>query len=68
MEAGAGPLARAQAAGLVREDLGPMDIRLIATLLGAGFQNADEAECRAVSERVRALLLDGLKARPREAR
>ena len=68
MEAGAGPLARAQAAGLVREDLGPMDIRLIATLLGAGFQNADEAERRAVSERVRALLLDGLKARPREAR
>ena len=45
-----------------------MDIRLIATLLGAGFQNADEAERRAVSERVRALLLDGLKARPREAR
>ena len=63
MEAGAGPLARAQAAGLVREDLRPMDIRLIATLLGAGFQNADAAERRAVSERARALLLDGLRTR-----
>ena len=63
MEAGAGPLARAQAAGLVRKDLGPMDIRLIATLLGAGFQGADETERRAVSERARTLLLDGLRAR-----
>jgi hypothetical protein len=40
-----------------------MDIRLIATLLGAGFQNADEAERRAVSARTRALLLDGLRSR-----
>lgn len=63
MDAGAEPLARAQAAGLVREDLRPMDIRLIATLLGAGFQGADEAERRAVSARVRALVLDGLKSR-----
>lgn len=63
MEAGAGPLERARRAGLVREDLGPMDIRLIATLLGAGFQNADEAERRAVSARTRALLLDGLRSR-----
>ena len=63
MEAGAGPLARAQAAGLVRKDLRPMDIRLIATLLGAGFQGADEAERRAVSARTRALLLDGLRSR-----
>ena len=63
MEAGAGPLARAQAAGLVRKDLGPMDVRLIATLLGSGFQGADEAERRAVSARTRALLLDGLRSR-----
>lgn len=62
-EAGAAPLARAQAAGLVRKDLGPMDIRLIATLLGAGFQGADETERRAVSARTRAIVLDGLKPR-----
>lgn len=62
-EAGAGPLARAQAAGLVREDLGPMDLRLIATLLGSGFQGADEAERRAVSARTRLIVLNGLKAR-----
>ena len=67
MEAGAAPLKRAQAAGLVREDLRPMDIRLIATLLGAGFQGADEAERQAVSQRTRAILLDGLRPRP-EAR
>ena len=63
MEAGAAPLKRAQAAGLVREDLRPMDIRLIATLLGAGFQGADEAERQAVSLRTRALVLDGLRPR-----
>lgn len=62
-EAGAGPLARAQAAGLVRKDLGPMDVRLIATLLGSGFQGADEVERRAVSARTRLIVLDGLKAR-----
>ena len=63
MEAGAAPLKRAQAAGLVREDLRPMDIRLIATVLGAGFQGADEDERRAVSARIRVILLDGVKAR-----
>lgn len=67
MEAGAAPLKRAQAAGLVREDLQPMDIRLLATLLGAGFQGADEAERQVVSQRTRAILLDGLRPRP-EAR
>ena len=63
MEAGAASLKRAQAAGLVREDLRPMDIRLIATLLGAGFQGADAAERQAVSLRTRAIVLDGLKPR-----
>ncbi|WP_255567994.1 TetR/AcrR family transcriptional regulator [Brevundimonas sp. PAMC22021] len=63
-EAGAAPLARAQAAGLVRKDLGPMDVRLIATLLASGFQNADAAEREAVSLRTRAIILDGLRARP----
>ena len=63
MEAGAASLRRAQAAGLVREDLRPMDIRLIATLLGAGFQGADAAEREAVSLRTRDIILDGLKPR-----
>ncbi|MCW0045609.1 TetR/AcrR family transcriptional regulator [Brevundimonas sp. BT-123] len=67
MEAGAASLKRAQAAGLVREDLRPMDIRLIATLLGAGFQGAGKAERQVVSQRTRAILLDGLRPRP-EAR
>ncbi len=63
MQAGAAPLKRAQAAGLVRGDLRPMDIRLIATLLGAGFQGADAAERQAVSRRTRAIILDGLRPR-----
>ncbi|WP_374322088.1 TetR/AcrR family transcriptional regulator [Brevundimonas sp.] len=63
MEAGAASLKRAQAAGLVREDMRPMDIRLIATLLGAGFQGADAAEREAVSLRTREIILDGLKPR-----
>jgi hypothetical protein len=40
-----------------------MDVRLIATLLGSGFQGADEAERRAVSARTRLIVLNGLKAR-----
>ena len=63
MQAGAASLKRAQAAGLVRGDLRPMDIRLIATLLGAGFQGADAAERQAVSQRTRAIILDGLRPR-----
>lgn len=63
MQAGAAPLARAQAAGLVRKELGPMDLRLISALLGAGLQGADEAERRAVSARTRLIVLNGLKAR-----
>ena len=39
-----------------------MDVRLIATLLGSGFQGADEDERRAVSARTRLIVLDGLKA------
>jgi hypothetical protein len=41
-----------------------MDVRLIATLLASGFQNADAAEREAVSLRTRAIILDGLRARP----
>jgi AcrR family transcriptional regulator len=64
VEAGRQPLARAQAAGLVRPDLTDIDIRAIAMILGAGASRPDPAEREAFGIRVRALLLDGLRIRP----
>ena len=49
---------------MVRKNLGPMDMRLIATLLASGFHNGDAAEREAVSRRTRAIILDGIRARP----
>jgi AcrR family transcriptional regulator len=66
VEAGREPLARAQAAGLVRADLTAQDIRAIAMILGAGASRPDPAEREAFGFRIRALLLDGLKTRAPE--
>ncbi len=63
-EAGAEPLRRAQAAGLVRSDLTPADIRVIAALLGSGLVATPDQEKRAIAERVRSIVIDGVKARP----
>ncbi len=63
IEGGQKPLAQAQAAGLVRADLVPDDIRAIAILLGAGASRPDPAERIVFGNRVRALLLDGLRTR-----
>lgn len=64
VEAGTGPLKRAQDAGLVRPDLDPQDLRAIAMILGAGANRPDPADREAFGKRVRALLLDGLRIRP----
>jgi len=63
VEAGAGPLRQAQAAGRVRPDLAPADLLLIANLLGAGL-SGDTVDRRAVAARARSLVLDGLRTRP----
>lgn len=63
VEAGREPLARAQAAGLVRPDMTVEDIRAIAMILGAGASRPDPAEREAFGIRIRALLLDGLRIR-----
>lgn len=63
IQAGAEPLARAQAAGRIRPDLGPQDIRAIAMILGAGAGRPDPTERDEFSRRIRAMLLDGLRAR-----
>lgn len=66
--AGAAALERAQAAGLVRADLEPQDIRAIAMVLGAGANRPSVGERDAFGRRIRALLLDGLRTRPPEDR
>lgn len=61
--AGTSALSLSQAAGTVRADLEPGDIRILAALLGAGLETADPSEREAISRRTRALVLDGLRAR-----
>jgi len=63
VEAGEGALERAKAAGLVRPDLGPSDIRAIAMILGAGASRPTPEERDMFARRIRALLLDGLRIR-----
>jgi AcrR family transcriptional regulator len=63
VEAGGPPLARAQAAGLVRPDLGPEDVRVIALLLSSAA-NASGVDPQAMSERARMIVLEGLRTRP----
>ena len=63
VEAGESALERAKAAGLVRADLGPSDIRAIAMILGAGASRPTPEERDMFGQRIRALLLDGLRTR-----
>lgn len=64
IRAGTAPLAQAKAAGEVRADLVPKDIRVIATLLSAGVQMADDRRASALSHRTRDIVLNGLRNRP----
>jgi AcrR family transcriptional regulator len=64
VSAGEAALERARAAGLVRPDLGPRDIRAIAMILGAGASRPTPEEREMFGNRIRALLLDGLRTRP----
>jgi AcrR family transcriptional regulator len=63
MEAGRSPLRRSQDAGLVRKDLEPTDITVMASMLAVGL-GGDEVERRAVNRRALDLLVHGLRARP----
>lgn len=66
VEVGRKPLSRARAAGLVRPDLTDMDIRVMTVILGAGAGRPDPVQRAEFGLRIRALLLDGLRARPPE--
>jgi AcrR family transcriptional regulator len=56
------PLEKAQLAGEVRADLIPDDIRVIATLLGAGARLADESGRESASRLARDIVLNGLRS------
>lgn len=53
-----------QAAGAVRSDLKPADIRIVSAMLGAALHNADAAERNALARRTLTLVLDSLRALP----
>lgn len=61
--AGTSALSISQAAGQVRADMEPQDIRIVAALLGAGLETAEPSEREAISRRTRALVLDGLSVK-----
>lgn len=63
IDAGADPLERARAAGLIRADMVADDLRLMAAMLALGF-GVSEADRRARSLRARQLILDGVRVRP----
>ena len=51
-----------QAAGTVRADLKPSDIRVLSAMLGAGLHNAATAERNAIARRTLEFVLDAVRA------
>lgn len=56
-------LKRSQAAGVVRPDLKPADIRIVTAMLGAALHNAVPAERNALARRTLELVLDAVRSR-----
>jgi AcrR family transcriptional regulator len=52
-----------QAAGLVRPDLKPADIRIVSAMLGAALHNAAPAERNTIARRTLELVLDSVRTR-----
>lgn len=63
IKAATAPLKASQAAGAVRADLQPSDVRVLAAMLGAGLHSAAPAERSAIAARSRTFVLDAVKAR-----
>jgi AcrR family transcriptional regulator len=61
-EAATPALKVSQAAGVVRPDLTPGDIRIVSAMLGAALQNADPSERNALALRTLTLVLDSVRA------
>ena len=64
IEAATPALIVSQAAGAVRADLTPADVRVLSAMLGAGLHNAAPGERTAMAKRTLELVLDAIKARP----
>lgn len=60
-------LKASQAAGVVRADLQPSDMRVLAAMLGAGLHNATPDEQTAIAGRSLQFVLDAIRAGPRQA-
>lgn len=56
-------LKASQAAGVVRGDLKPADIRIVSAMLGAALHNAAPAERNAIARRTLELVLDSVRTR-----
>lgn len=64
IRAGEKPLREAQRAGLVRTDIKPSDLRVIASMLSAAQQFNETADRKSMAALAKRLLLDGLRQRP----
>ena len=60
-------LQASKAAGVVRADFEPGDIRVVSAMLGAAPHNAGPEERNAIARRTLTLVLDAVRARPWEA-
>lgn len=61
IEAATPALRTSQDAGLVRPDLTPADVRVLAAMLGAGLHNATVSERNAIARRTLELVLDAIR-------
>ena len=68
MEAATPALKVSQAAGVVRDDLTPADMRVISAMLGAGLQLANGGERNIIADRTLKLTLDALRSGARNTR
>lgn len=59
-------LRASQAAGVVREDIKPADIRILSAMLGAALHNAAPPERNALARRSLSLVLDAVKVQVRD--
>lgn len=64
IEAATPALNVSRAAGAVRADLTPDDVRVLSAMLGAGLHNAAPVDRTAIAARTLELVLDAIKARP----
>ncbi|RZJ95270.1 MAG: TetR/AcrR family transcriptional regulator [Brevundimonas sp.] len=63
-KAGASAMKASQAAGAIRPDLTPADMRVLSAMLGAGLHQAAPRERNAIARRTLELVIDAVRTRP----